>query len=658
MLMNALENSFIKDYIREAVDSLSLIFRDLPIEYLINFVSRQVLSKIKDQPVVISNDYTGEKGTASFLEILDWVGKEKPVITPSGAFYVQHDTLTAHPNKMLIEFGERRKQFKKEMYEYTEAHDEENEMLKDLAQKNEKIKMNSYYGAMGQKASYMYLVTCAASITACGRNTISATMWFTEFFLANNLYFDTIDEIFHYILLVLEEDIQLELYGYITEVPEDDKIIAYFLSKYSGNEDKRHLIAFLKMTLRTLKPEHKIKIYYKNNLYRWLDDNVKIRDIFINDIFMKPGDYLNPYSIPKEYAEPMDLTWTLLTEFVMLPKFIAYNKIDKFKERERESVLYSDTDSVFIYVGEWVFKFLEYMRGINKQDINLTELEKEKSLIYKMINCITKHTTDGMHVMFNIMTSNSNVDEKWRGRISIKNETMMGRCIFLNMQKNYIYDTEMTEGHIINPPKFSVKGGNLNAKAKNKLVTDRIKDIVKDVCMGYDKIRPERLLSQLLGFKDEIVSSLANGETKYLGPVKVKSVEEYDNPYSMQNFKGVEIYRLVTTDGSVTLPGAFLSVNVDISTREDLLKIKDSHPSEYTRFIEDVFGNPKLSKGGVNCILIPRRFNIIPSWIMPYIDIEYMVRKHLNPLIALGPSIGISIDTIKSQDYYSTVLRI
>ncbi len=660
--MDVFENLFIQKYMDEAVNSLSVIFWDLPIPYLENFVKRQIAKRLRDQPAVIKNEYTSEEGDTSLLGIADWILREKPVVTPSGSFYQQHEKGVAPPNYMLIEFGDRRKKYKKEMFEFAKAGDDVNETLKDLAQGNEKIKMNSYYGSMGQKASFMYLVTCAAAITACGRNTISTTMWFIENFLTNNIYFDTLDEIFHYIGCIASEDTHIELFKYIEYVPENDEIIGYYLSKYCGNEDRKTVVAAIKMMVDTMNDKMKIKLFYKNNLFKLLERNPNIRNIFIDRIFIPKTDYLDPYNIPKEYAEPMELTWNIFKEFVIVRDYIAYDKITKFRERERSAVMYSDTDSVFIYIGQWIFRFIEWMTGKEESSILLSDLDRDRNTVFKIANVITWHINNGIHLVYDKMTGNSNVNGEWKKRISIKNEILMGRYIALNMQKNYIFRTDMQEGNIIDPPKFSVKGGNLNSKARNKQIVKTVQEIVKDVTMDHDRIEPERLLTRMLEFKDFIWKSIAGGNTEFLAPVKVKTVEEYgDNPYRQWSFKGVETYRIAENDSNITLPGAFFTCDIWIPNADALTAIRLDFPEQYERLMS-IFTDHSLSKtlgkGGLKYVCIPQRLSKIPPWVMRYINIEDMVRKHINPLITLGPSIGIRMDVIKSQSYYSTVLTV
>jgi hypothetical protein len=352
----------------------------------------------------------------------------------------------------------------------------------------------------------------------------------------------------------------------------------------------------------------------------------------------------------------MEKSWELLHEFVHPHTFIMYNKIYRFINEERKSVNYSDTDSVFVYLGEWIFKCIEYISNKKQDEIKVSDIESNSILLFKITNIITSHLSRGISEILAYMTNLANIPIDFRKYIQFKNEMLLGRYIALDMQKNYVYRVDMQEGHMISPPKFSVKGGNLNAKAKNRLVTKRIQDIVKEVTMEHDTIQPDLLLYRMLSFKEEIIESLKNGDTTYLAPKKVKSADSYANPYSMYNFKAVEIYRIAENDESITLPGAFLIIDVSIPTKESLDLIKDSYPIQYERLFTDVFGNEKLTKGGIEYIAIPQRKERIPEWIRPYIHIENIWRKHISPLIALSPSLGIRIDTIRQNAYYSTIL--
>ena len=688
--MNVLENAFIQRYVEESVDTLKMIVPNLPDKYLKNFVQRQVLKRVVDQPVQIKNTYTELDKQISMLSLMHFIEKEKPIITGNGSFYIHHEEQVAPANDMLINFRTRRTEMKNEMFKCKQAGDDLGYIRNNLGQNNEKIKMNSYYGAMGQSSSFQYNVSCAGAITSQGRSVITTTMWFNETFLGSNIVFDTLDDILHYIKLILEEENHLDLYTWIDYVPTDGDIMKRFVSHYEGKEDPKLVMGAISQILKYASETQKVKLYFKNNLIELLDKNSKIQELVTHNILgndvIYPEDvydtnkdgtkkldesgnpkilhhagdtveWLDPNKVPKELAPQLDQLWELLEEFVYMKKFIMYDKVDKYIYHKRKVVMYSDTDSVFIYMGFWVFKVLEYMRGLGLNQISLKELEGEKSFVLKIINVLTRMIYIGIHKTYDTLASNVNITEPYRKYINIKNEFLMDRYVgFPNIKKNYINRVIVQEGNILNKPDIDAKGGNLNAKSKNAIVTKRVKQITEKVTMDGDKILPEELLKEIYQFRDDIIQSLCAGETTYLSPVKVKSPEDYTNPYTQFKYLAVEAYRIGADDQSVDLPGAFNIVDVNMAKLSSLDWLEKNFPEVYERLKKDYYGNKNLGKGGIKYIALPMRLEKIPEWVMHYINADDICRKHLNPLFALLPSLGIKQDTVKSDTYYSTVL--
>ena len=665
--MNVLENAFIKKYIDKSVANLQLIVPQLPEKYLRNFVEREVRKKVKDQNVAIQNTYTELNTNSTLLSIMHFLETEKPIVTGNGSFYVHHEEQVAPANNMLLNFRARRTEMKNEMFKCRNEGDDTGYIRNKLGQNNEKIKMNSYYGAMGQNSSFQYNVSCAGAITSQGRSIISTKMWFCETFLANNVIFDTFDDVFNYIRLICEEENHLEYYTYIEDVPCDDEIIAYLISKYEGKEDVKMLRAMLRMTLNKLESSTKIKIFYKNNLMRLIDRNKRIKNHIIDNIINAPIEWMDPNKVPKELDEAIEFLWDLVEEFVYMKEYIVYDKCDKYVNHERKVIVYSDTDSVFIYTGDWVFTFLKYIRGDDYQ-IYLKELEGEQAYVLKIINIFTRLIFVGIHKTFDTLTGNVNISKDYRKYVNTKNEFLMDRYIaFAGIKKNYIYREVVNEGNILNPPNFDKKGGNLNAKSKNKEVTSRINKIVEMVTMNYDKIYPEMLERETFKFRDEIIDSLKSGEMRFAAPVKVKDPSEYTNPYAQYKYLAVEAYRIATEDNSIDLPGSFNVVDVDMvfetgkkcKVDERIVWLKTNYPEIYNRLVDNYVADKNLCKHGIiKYIAFPMRMEKIPDWVLPFVDVDSIWRKHLNPLFGLYPSLGLRQDTIKGSTYYSTILSL
>jgi hypothetical protein len=569
---------------------------------------------------------------------------------------MQHEEKISPVTIFLIETMARRKVLKAEAFRCRDNNDPIGNLRNKLGEKNEKIKINAFYGAMGETRSFQYNPSAVSSVTAQGRSIISTTMWFYEAFLGNNIVFNIPDDLFHYISLILEEPIHQDLYTFIDYEPEIEEIVSYYMYHYESTKDARIVAAIIRLMIKNATKEQRIKLYFKNNLYALLEKNPKIMDIVIKDIVSVDASYYNAYVIPDKIKNPMETLLAITHEFIFVKDYITYDKYRKYITHTRKAILYSDTDSVFVYAGEWLFKIIQYINGVALQDIKITKIPKEFAL--STINIIIYLGSVGIAEVYDALLTNVNVAPEYRKYINIKNEFLMDMYITLPMKKNYVYRAIVNEGKILNKPTFETVGGNLNPKAKNTEITNMIRNIVKEVSVDCDKIQPALLIRRIYELREKIITSLEKGESKYLLPTNIKSPDAYNDPYSLYTVRAVEAYRLISGDDDIVLPNIFNIIDIHhITGPKDIECIKDTFPTEYNNILTKIFKHPHL-KTGLTYIAIPPRLEEIPEWIMVFIDINSIWRKYLNPLIAFCPAIGIKIDTIKSQNYYSTILDI
>jgi len=653
--MHVTENAFLQKYIREATCIISSMYKDLDESFIEAFVKKQIVAHCKDQPVAISNTYTEESGSSSLLNILHYLESQKPIITSNGVIYKPHREHVAPVVTMIISMQKERKDVKKDMFKAKmEKNTDDYERL-DLLQANIKVSLNSLYGSMAEKNSFPYNASCAAAITGQARTIISATMWFLETFLANNVFFQTIDEMTHYMYLILSEENNLEKYSVIKEVPSVDTIVKYYMSKYENVQDRQLAQAIVYMIASNATDTQRIKLYYKCNLYAFINECPDVKDIIFSIIRSDVG-FHDSSKPPPEFEEPLRVLWGFIEEFVYMENYILYDKIERYKTHTRKVVCYSDTDSVFIYTGDWLFRIMCEDKNIAFSDIKMTQIDIHYAM--KTINILMYMINTAIHKTYGTLANNCGVAQEYHKYLSIKNEYLMDRYISYDMQKNYIYRNVVNEGNVLDPPEFESKGIHLNSKSKNSVVMKRLKDMVKHVTMDFDTIQPEVLLYEICTFRDEIISSIEKGEVKYLTPVKIKEMDSYKNPYSMYTVRAIEAYRIATRDKNLQIPGTFYIIDMKgLETEEKLEPIRAEYPDVYDRLKTEFFGDKNLRRSGIEYIAIPMRFQEIPRWIIPYIDITEIWRKHLNPAIALLGSVGIQKNVISGKQYHSTVLK-
>ena len=663
------ENAFIQHYKEEAKAMLKATMPELPDAYLDDFLKQEVEKYIKDQDVKVINTYEEFEEQTTLLSIADYIVRTKPIVTGNGSMYVQHAVQESPLLKIIHHLRAERTAAKNKMFEAKQRHDDIAKDKFNRQQNTVKRDMNSgTYGVQAVPISYSYNISCASAITAQGRNIISAACWFIEGFIGSHVIYDNLDDVMNFVTMCINEPLRFpekNLAMLIDKIPDEHMIIQKILDRFEGSkEEMKRIPGVIHLVIKNLDQIQMLKLYYKCSLSELLFDNPRIRETVLRVISKVTNDnefieWNDSNKVPEIIEVEFNEVWDILEEFCLMPKYIVYGKVFKYENHQRNTVMYSDTDSVFVYVGWWIFKILYWLEGIEEKDINMNELIKRTPFILKIVNMITRIIYVGIHKMYRELTRNANVDDEHAPFINAKSELVMDRYIsFPNIKKTYVNRVIVQEGRVLDPPDVNMSGGNVNAKSKNMIVTKRNKKIITDITLDRPVINPAGFISEIYKFRDEIINSLKNGETKFASPIKVKDAEAYTDATSQSKFIAVMVYLAATEDKTVTLPGAFNMIDVNMGKLEDLGWLQENYPEIYENLKKNFFSDKKMSKNGIKYIALPTRFETIPEWIRPYVNIMDIWRKHLGPLFSLLPSLGAPVDTIKSERYYSTVMSI
>ena len=189
-----------------------------------------------------------------------------------------------------------------------------------------------------------YNIYVAEAVTRQGRSYISCSMMFFEQFLANNVKFNSLNEIITFIHnivtekdkrtlsddLILDRDITLEeaffkvmntIDGTVWMPTEKEMVLVWEYMRGLGKEDLN-------------------RIYYKNNLYTFCELPV-IQNIIVNILCNLKGPFMNPNEPPKEIKEDIDNLTLILKEYVYYPYF-PIDKLDRIEYMQRDVVVITD----------------------------------------------------------------------------------------------------------------------------------------------------------------------------------------------------------------------------------------------------------------------------------------------------------------------------
>lgn len=446
------DNCFIRDWMETVRTTVKLNYPDLTEGEIDEFLYKIIDDNIKVPIATLDNNYIHTTKRIDVLTLMQWVRDNDFIIAGNGTIFKNHNQEYNPSIHFLIDLKKSRDSMKSAMkkldpstYEYA---------MKDMGQLNEKLLMNSDYGAGGSDITYFYNLYCAVCTTATGQSMISTAVTCFENFFSDNVKFIDFDDCSQYITNILNEPFTGDM-----SLVDDKKAHEVFerlknkFMDYKENYDYPLFSMLINMDQDNLN-----RLYYKNNLYEFarLPKVKKLLFKIIDEVDL----FLDPNKPPKEVLSDLELLWSWMKPFVYYDYFV-FNRIGRVNCDERDSICTIDTDSAMICLAPWVdFMFDEVIKGdskiLNKAqgtykyniDGREMEFEGEKMLVYKVCNSITYIASQVIGSHLKKFAINSGVLEEYHNRIHMKSEYLFRKMLLTTTKKRYMAKIMLREGAV------------------------------------------------------------------------------------------------------------------------------------------------------------------------------------------------------------------
>lgn len=704
------EEIAMQGYRDAAVKTLELSFPYLAREKLYEVVDWSMDSRFKNHPAVIKNNYKNTEEETTLLDLANYIVSREPIITPSGVMFSKHGSVPNPLVRMIESFLERRDIDKAEMFKYPKGSELYAKF--NLAQLLDKLDANATYGAIGAKTCIYYNIYVASSVTHQGAAAVSAASLLFENFLSNNVGFSSLNDIVTFIRNVVDEErhwddrVVLDE-PYISPANCFRKLIVS--CKYGYIPTPNHMNIIWNM-LQNLTPRDLIRLYYKNNLYDFIENKFVMGKI-VGMLQKLRMPYVNPNKAPKVIQNDLDEFWSLLREFVYYDKQIV-DRLGKMDNIIRDTSIIMDTDSAIISVDAWYRCVLDKVYDVDMdikhhiytpfianevdefgdilnqvdcletplqpvQDVdppltydfytdevieldasvNKDEIVPQDGLRYSIINilayCITKMINDYMYKY----ASQSNAIHPTKGCFFImKNEFLFKRVLDTMGKKNYATIQELQEGNVVPKNKqLDIKGLPINKVGMQPTIKKKLHKILYEDVLNAVSVDQMGVLKKLVIIEKDICNTIANGGKDYYKPVTIKAQSSYDDPMRNQGIKASIVYNAIKDPDlepiDLTKRNGIDIAKVDISAKT-VAKIAKEFPDVFERMVK-LLQQPEFADG-ISAVAIPLDVEV-PRWLIPFVDYSEVVNDNLKnfPLEYIGLS-----QTVNKHVNYTNMLTI
>lgn len=609
--------------------------------------------------VTVFNNYSNAAVRTNLLDLTDTIESNQLIITGGGCLFLPHG---AKPN-ILIDFIQeimsRRKSAKKERGKYDKGTD--NWLKWDIAQLLNKLVINSLYGCMGYPGFLLYNVFTAEAITSEGRFIITTAIACIEGFLGDAFYYVDENELNHFLFNIHKEyakygTLDVSAFG-IANFTE----MAYqrLLSRCKFNMTEK-MKKRLHDMIEDLPQGELALLYYKNNLMEFNKlafIKAKYKHVIENNGLLSFCDM--KLLKDDEMRKTIQDIWDLYEVFVLY-NYPVNDKVRKAMYLPKKRALYTDTDSVFVSTYHMVrYVIDDVMKGINP-------MASDKDLTFTAVNITFIYINIAVDRYLKTLCYASNIDKEFVEKLNMKNEFYMSRILFLEKKKRYISLSILQEGQLLGggAGKPEIKGLDFIKSNTKPYLRDFYTNLATEEILRADEISPSRIFRKMNELKADIEYGILHGDPKFYKQAKVKTVDNYKNPFSTQGITAIMLWNAICPNMQIELPADVNIVPInnlqlpkpatpkdprevvhaDPFKNKNIERLNEKYPEVYENLRKHIYmsENPSIRYMNLSSIALPKNPDItIPQYVFDLINFDDIVSSSLNLFLPVMESLGI-----------------
>lgn len=631
---------------------------------------------LKNPSVSVFNNYTNESTRSTILELTDFIEDNHIIITGGGCLFLPHGTKPNILIDFIMEIMKRRKDAKKMRKNYDKGT--ANWLRWDIAQLLNKLVINSLYGCMGYPGFALYNVFTAEAITAQGRHIITTAINMVEGFVGSAFYFADENELMHYMYNVHEEykrygDLDVSAFGVSDYLPlAYDKLINN--SKFTISDQLRNSIHQMLID----KPQGELALlYYKNNLLEFSRLDVikaKFKYVVENNGLLSfcEMDLLKNDEMRKVVKD----IWDLYEVFVLY-NYPVNDRIRKAMYLPKTRALYTDTDSVFVSV----FHLVDYMKNDVFHGNN--PMASDNDLTFTSVNLMLIFINIAIDRALKTLCSSTNIEPDWAVKLGMKNEFYLKRILFMEKKKRYISLSVLQEGQLLGNGRGlpEIKGIEFIKSNTKPYLREFYTKLSTEEILESENINPNKIFKKMAQLKADIEYGMSHGDSKFYKQAKVKTPDNYKNPFSTQGVTAVMLWNTICPDMQIELPADVnivpikslkqdkpkqdtptQMVTADPLKNKHVAELAEKHPEVYDRLYKGIYmnENPLIRYMNLTSIALPKNTDMeIPQYVFELINYDDIVTNSIQLYLPVMESLGIhSVPTTANTSHMTNIIQL
>lgn len=631
---------------------------------------------LKNPSVSVFNNYTNESTRSTILELTDFIEDNHIIITGGGCLFLPHGTKPNILIDFIMEIMKRRKDAKKMRKNYDKGT--ANWLRWDIAQLLNKLVINSLYGCMGYPGFALYNVFTAEAITAQGRHIITTAINMVEGFVGSAFYFADENELMHYMYNVHEEykrygDLDVSAFGVSDYLPlVYDKLINN--SKFTMSDQLRNSIH--QMLIDKSQGELAL-LYYKNNLLEFSRLDVikaKFKYVVENNGLLSfcEMDLLKNDEMRKVVKD----IWDLYEVFVLY-NYPVNDRIRKAMYLPKTRALYTDTDSVFVSV----FHLVDYMKNDVFHGNN--PMASDNDLTFTSVNLMLIFINIAIDRALKTLCSSTNIEPDWAVKLGMKNEFYLKRILFMEKKKRYISLSVLQEGQLLGNGRGlpEIKGIEFIKSNTKPYLREFYTKLSTEEILESENINPNKIFKKMAQLKADIEYGMSHGDSKFYKQAKVKTPDNYKNPFSTQGVTAVMLWNTICPDMQIELPADVnivpikslkqdkpkqntptQMVTADPLKNKHIAELAEKHPEVYDRLYKGIYmnENPLIRYMNLTSIALPKNTDMeIPQYVFELINYDDIVTNSIQLYLPVMESLGIhSVPTTANTSHMTNIIQL